>query len=288
MVKRHECRAPPSAKLLFSEAFDKVDVTLRLGFETAQQIGVGQSALIIQETVDARHKDPDGIDEGIAIAKNLLELLNGPECAPDTGGKADKTHRALFEAVGKFQHVDEIFQDAGHAAVVLRRDNDEAVGFEDGLRKGMKRRRFLGVGRRRKNFRRQFAEIDDLQPDAERGEGFFDVMGDFGRVVIRAIGADDECQHEANMRESASARKRKGQVYEPSCPGPRAKRTRLMLDDLNPADHGIFYLTVLIGSYDDRSSRGRGNITKDDVLVTLDIGIDVVAIRGSCEITSAG
>ena len=64
-------------------------------------------------------------------------------------GQSDETNGALLEAFRKRQHVYEIFQDAGHAAIVFGRDNDQAVGGENRIGEFLKRLGFLRIGSRR-------------------------------------------------------------------------------------------------------------------------------------------
>ena len=189
---------PPAdlaAQFYLIEAFDEVDETLGLGLEAGKEFGTFQTVGFIEQGIDMRDKNALGIDEGVAVAEDGLELFDGPERAPDAGGDADEAHGTLLEALGELEHVYEIFQDARDAAVVFGREDDETGGFEDGVGERMEGLRFLGVGGGMKNFGRKLGEIKHAEGDLECGIDFLDVPGDFARVAAGAVRADNERYH---------------------------------------------------------------------------------------------
>ena len=59
-------------------------------------------AVFFEKVVDAGKKDAVGIDERVAIAENLLELLDGTKRAPNACREADKTDRRFSKLSGNF------------------------------------------------------------------------------------------------------------------------------------------------------------------------------------------
>ena len=182
------------------DAFDEGDEAIGLDSQAVQEFGVVQPAGVVEVGMDVRDENALGINEGVAVAEDGLKLFNRPQRTPDAGGDTDEAHGPFLEALGKLEHVDEIFQDAGDAAVVFRRDDDETGGPEDGVGKGMKGFWFFGVGSWRKYFGRQLGEVEDMEGDVEGGVNFLDVPGNLAGVAAGPVRANDERQHEKKIR----------------------------------------------------------------------------------------
>ena len=92
-------------------------------------------------------------------------------------------------ARGEFQKVDEVFQRAGHAAVVFGRDHMETGGVENGLtiREQSRRGRFVGGGR--EGVGREVEQIEQLRGHTEFAVGGLDMAGDFAGVAAGPVGA---------------------------------------------------------------------------------------------------
>lgn len=104
-------------------------------------------------------KTRSGYRKALRYRKICWELLDGPQGAPDAGAQADEAHGPALEALGELEHVYEIFEDAGEAAVVFGRDDDEAGGLEHGVGEGMEGRGLFGVGGGEEDFLGQLREV---------------------------------------------------------------------------------------------------------------------------------
>src|SRR3954447_23590843 len=90
--------------------FDSLDEryeAFRLIFETPEEFFVRNAAIVSEQAINAREENSVGINEGIAIPKDLLELLDRTQGAPDARREPNEAHRTMFEALGEFEHVDE-------------------------------------------------------------------------------------------------------------------------------------------------------------------------------------
>src|SRR5688572_5276510 len=150
------------AKFHTLQPLDKVDVSRSLIAQPFSDVRVRECTLFGEQAANPWQKDAFGIEEGIAISKNHLELFHGPERAPHARSQADKTDGPLLETLRELQHVDEILQYAWHASVVFGCDDDEPLRLENTIRKRSEGPGLLAVGRRRKDFRRQLGEVEDL------------------------------------------------------------------------------------------------------------------------------
>src|SRR6185503_12745649 len=96
------------AQIDFFELLHEIDKPDRLLAQTLDQLRVVQPSVRPQQIVDVRQKDPSRINERIPIPKNRLQLLDGPQGAPHSRTKPNKTHRTILETLRELQHVDEI------------------------------------------------------------------------------------------------------------------------------------------------------------------------------------
>jgi hypothetical protein len=119
--------------------FHEINESSGLLAQAVKQFGIGQTPVCIQQTVDLRQENALRVDERVAITKNPLELLDGPQRAPNAGRDARETNRPAFETLRKFQHVDEIFEHARNAAVVFRRDDVQSGGLQNTVSERLKR-----------------------------------------------------------------------------------------------------------------------------------------------------
>lgn len=177
------------------EFFDEVDVAGGLFAEAVDEVGVFEAAGVVEEAIDAGHEDAFGVDEAVAVAEDLLELFDGAEGAPHAFGDADEADGTPFEAGGEFEHVDEVFEDAGDAAVVFGGHDDEAVGFGDSSLEGREAGGGFLVGTGVEDFGREIFEVDGAEFDAEFAVDFFDVFGDGAGAAAGTVGSDDHCDH---------------------------------------------------------------------------------------------
>ena len=104
----------------FLQSLNEINEALGLGFQAVENVRLGQAAIGIEEAGNLGNEDAIGINKGVAVAKNMLELLHGTKRAPDAGREADETNRPALEALRELEHVDEIFQNARDAAVIFR------------------------------------------------------------------------------------------------------------------------------------------------------------------------
>jgi hypothetical protein len=182
--------------LLALEAADEIQEAVGLFFEAADEGGVFDFSVGAEGLADAGEVDAVREDGGLSVLEDGFELFDGPEGAPHAGGDADEAGGYADEAFGKFQHIDEVLGDAGHAAIVFRRDPDDALALEDGLAEAVERRRFFGVGGGREDFRRQLGEVEDVEVGG--AGGLVDgggMVGDLGAEAARAVGSDHEGKH---------------------------------------------------------------------------------------------
>ena len=121
----------PSSLDFFSEAGE----SFGLGLQTAEQLGIFDFPSGVEQSMDLGKEDADGKKVGVAIAENRLQLLDWAKRAPDSSRNTSETNRATLETFGKFQHIDEILQDARHTAIVFGCDNMEAGGLQHGFAK---------------------------------------------------------------------------------------------------------------------------------------------------------
>src|ERR1039457_4091713 len=152
-----------AAQFLLLQTFDELHKASRLLAKTFEQFGAFQPAMVIQQMSDSRQKDAFGKNVGIAIAKKLLKLLDGSQRAPDARRDACETGRTPLEALREFQHINEILEHAGNAAVVFRRDDMQPGRLQNRVGKGLKGFWLFGVRTRRKNFRWQLREVEHAQ-----------------------------------------------------------------------------------------------------------------------------
>ena len=85
----------------------------------------GKTAFGLHDGTYGRDENTAGKVESVAVAEDLLEMLHGAKATKLAGGESDIADRAVFEAFGKGEHIDEELEDARHASVVLGNDNDE-------------------------------------------------------------------------------------------------------------------------------------------------------------------
>src|SRR5713101_5627968 len=121
------------AQLDLFQAFDKTDEAFGLGLEAGEDFRVGEPSALVEQLIDLGKEDPFGEQVAVAITEDHLQLFDRPQRAPRARTQADETNRARIEALRELQHVDEIFQDAGHAAVVFGGDDYEAGSLEDAV-----------------------------------------------------------------------------------------------------------------------------------------------------------
>ena len=137
---------PGSAQFFSAQAFHKADEPRRLGSQSFLNVRTGEATGFIQELVDSGHEDALGKNVGIAVAEDGLQLFDRTQRAPNPGGQADETHRPPLEAFRERQHIDEIFQDAGNAAVIFGRHDYQSIGSENGIGEFFEAGRLFGVG----------------------------------------------------------------------------------------------------------------------------------------------
>ncbi len=58
------------------QMLDETYKAFGLRFQAAQQFGIGQPTLRIEQAVDLRQENPFGKNVGVAITENVLQLLN--------------------------------------------------------------------------------------------------------------------------------------------------------------------------------------------------------------------
>ena len=114
------------AQLRLLQTLDKIHKALRLFAQAFEQFGIVQPSVFVQQGIDLRQENAFRKNVGVAIAENGLQLLDGPQRAPDSRGESRETNGTMLEALGKFQHVHEILEHAGNAAVVFGRDDVQA------------------------------------------------------------------------------------------------------------------------------------------------------------------
>src|SRR5262245_50877241 len=112
------------------EALDKIDEAFGLSFETGHELGIFQASLAVEQLVNSGKEDAFWKDEGISICKNSLELLDWAQGAPHAFCQADEADGAMLKAFGEVEHVDEVFQYAGEAAVVFGGDDYQTFGLK--------------------------------------------------------------------------------------------------------------------------------------------------------------
>src|SRR6185369_17626854 len=132
---------------------DKIDESHGLGFQSFAQVRILQFSLAIQQVIYLGQKDPFRVQESVAVAEDQLQLFDGPQRAPDSGGAPYKADRSPLETFRELEHVDEILQHAWHAAVVFRGDDDQPSGLENGLGKRSEDFWFLRIRTGMKYFR---------------------------------------------------------------------------------------------------------------------------------------
>ena len=93
--------------------------------------------------VDLRQENAPWITRRIAITENLLKMLDRPQPAPDSRRQTGETHGPILKTLRKLQHVYEILQRAGQAAVVFRHDDVQTGGFRTASANGWKDSGFL-------------------------------------------------------------------------------------------------------------------------------------------------
>src|SRR2546425_6869179 len=98
--------------------FDEINKAIRLRLQTIQQFRVFQPAVGVEQVVDRGEEHAIRINERIAVNEDGLELLNGTQGAPHPCRQANKAHRPIDETLRELEHVDEILQHTGNAAVV--------------------------------------------------------------------------------------------------------------------------------------------------------------------------
>src|ERR1041385_6939936 len=164
------------------DALDEFDEAGGLRSQALKNLVVGEPSLGVKEFANFGQKDALRVNERVAVAEDGLQLFPRAQRAPHAVGQAYETNRAFIKTLRELQHVDEVFQNAGDAAVVFGRHDDEAGRFQNGVGERRERFRFLAVGRRRKNLRRQFSQVEHMHRRAEGGIDFFDLSRDLARI----------------------------------------------------------------------------------------------------------
>ena len=88
------------------------------------EIGVGQAAVLGELLVAAANEGTAREVVRVAIAGDLLEVLDRAQAVELPRGKTDIGHGSLLEALGIREHVDEELEGAGIASIVLGHDHD--------------------------------------------------------------------------------------------------------------------------------------------------------------------
>ena len=80
---------------------------------------VRQFPVIAEQVADTWKKNPLIKYVGVAIAEDLLELLDRPQSPPASRGESRESNRPFFEALREGKHVDKELKDAWEAPVVF-------------------------------------------------------------------------------------------------------------------------------------------------------------------------
>ena len=88
--------------------FDEINEPRSLFAQSIQQFRARQPPVFIEQTVDLRQENALRINERVAITENRLDLLDGPQRAPNARRHARKTNWPALETFREFQHIDEI------------------------------------------------------------------------------------------------------------------------------------------------------------------------------------
>src|SRR3982750_452489 len=108
----HRCNRL-TAQLHALQFLGKSDETLRLFLQTLEQFCVFDLPAVVQEIVNLRQKHALGIDVGIAITEDSLQLLDRSQRTPNTRRHAGETNRSPLETLRELEHVDKILEHPG-------------------------------------------------------------------------------------------------------------------------------------------------------------------------------
>lgn len=151
---------------------------------------------VFQALPNIHHKDTQRKDEGIAVAKNLLEMLHRAQAAKH-GTQAHKTDGPVLKGFREFKMINKILQHPRHGAIVLRGHDDQSIRFHDFLGETSQFFRLGSVSVMGPRMKMGFyvLQIDDLHVLSQLLVDFLNDQGNTVSIGVTAVRSRDNVFH---------------------------------------------------------------------------------------------